>query len=75
MTEIVYLGVKGSVVAIDKKSGSEHWRTHLKGSGFTTVLVDDDIIIAHTSGHLYGIDPKSGREIWHNDLPGLGPWQ
>jgi outer membrane protein assembly factor BamB len=72
MSDIVYLGVKGSVVAIDKRRGKELWRTKLKGAGFTTVLVEDDLIVAHTGGELYGLDPKSGRLIWHNPLPGMG---
>jgi outer membrane protein assembly factor BamB len=72
MSEIVYLGVKGSVVAVETATGAERWRTHLKGSGFVTVLVDDEVIVAHAGGHLFGLDPESGDERWHNDLPGLG---
>ncbi len=72
MSNEVYLGVKGSVVAIDKTTGHEKWRTHLRGSGFVTTLVDTDIILAHTNGHLYGVDKHDGRQLWHNELPGLG---
>ena len=72
MSNVVYLGVKGSVVAIDKRTGRELWRTHLNGSSLTTLMVDEDVILAYTRGHLYGINPESGRQIWHNKLPGLG---
>ena len=36
----LYLGIKGHVVSIRKEDGKELWRTPLKGSGFTNVVVE-----------------------------------
>ena len=69
---IVYLGIKGRVVSFDKRNGNSIWDTHLKSSGFVTVMVDEEIIFAHTGGHFYGVDRVSGRILWENGLSGLG---
>jgi len=68
----VYVGVKGKVVAYDKFTGEELWRTPLKGSQFVSICVDDDIIIAHTAGHLFCIKKIDGSPMWVNKMPGLG---
>ena len=64
MNKGVYVGVKGSVVAYDKSTGEELWRTHLKGANFVSICVDDDVIIAHTGGHLFGLNKIDGNQIW-----------
>ena len=70
--DVLYLGVKGSVVGIEKGSGREVWRVHLKGGGFVTVAVDEDVVFAHTGGNLFCVDKKRGEVLWHNPLRGLG---
>ncbi|MBI9016403.1 MAG: PQQ-binding-like beta-propeller repeat protein [Phycisphaerae bacterium] len=72
MDNILYLGIKGSVVAIDRGNGAELWRCKLKGSSFVNILVTERDIYAHTGGHLYCVDRESGQEVWHNELKGLG---
>ena len=68
----LYLGAKGAVVAIDRRDGKEIWRTELKGSGFVLVLLDRNLVLAHTKGLLYALDVKSGGILWKNGLEGLG---
>ena len=72
MSKEVYIGIKGSVVAYDKYTGKELWRTNLKGSNFVSICVDNDVIIAHTRGLLFGLNKSNGEKIWENKMPGLG---
>jgi outer membrane protein assembly factor BamB len=75
-TEILYLGVRGSVVALDPVSGRNLWQTRLAGSfssaQFVTLLVRHGCVYAHTGGKAYGLDAQNGRILWCNELPGLG---
>ena len=72
MDEDFYFGVKGRVVCIDPTSGTEKWRTHLKGSSITNLVVHDTLIIAHTRGELFGLRKDNGGILWNNSLSGLG---
>ena len=68
----MFIGVKGSVLAVDRGSGETLWSTHLKGSQFVTVAVEDGAVYAGTMGRLYCLDPGSGYVRWTNELPGMG---
>ena len=68
----VFVGLKGTVVAIDRSSGETLWSTQLKGRDFVTVSVDDGAVFAATRGSVYRLDPATGSVQWSNDLPGLG---
>src|SRR5690242_2770004 len=75
--DIIYLGVKGHVVAIDKQDGAALWKTKLKGglaSGdrFVTLLIEDSRVYAHTCGELFCLDADTGEILWNNGLQGLG---
>lgn len=74
---IVYIGLKASVVALDRRTGMEVWRTPLKGGvgrsgSFVTLQRDGDILYAGVGGEIYALDPKTGTMLWHNPLKGLG---
>lgn len=66
------IGISGHVVSIDPTTGSELWRTKLKGSDIVTTIVQDDRIYAGTKGELFCVDPSSGTVLWRNNLKGLG---
>ena len=68
----LYLGIKGYVVCINKLDGSEKWRTKLKGSQITTLIVHETELFASAQGYLYALDQQSGRIVWENPLRGLG---
>lgn len=68
----LYLGTKGHVVCINKQSGSEVWRTKLRGAEITTLLVHDNALYAGANGFMYALDPQSGNILWENPLKGLG---
>jgi outer membrane protein assembly factor BamB len=74
---LVFVGIKGIVLALDRRDGTEAWRTVLKGSvsrssGFVCVYRDGDLLFATSGGEMYCLDPKTGSVLWHNPLRGLG---
>jgi len=74
---IVYVGVKAQVAAVDKATGKTLWQTKLKGgltSGerFVTLLVEEGHVYAHTYGELFCLDAETGEILWQNALEGLG---
>jgi hypothetical protein len=71
-SELVYLGIRGSVVAMDKNSGARVWETKLKGGGFVTVLVEGNQIFAGTHGEIFCLDAANGKILWHDGLSGYG---
>lgn len=68
----IFLGVKGSVIALDRSNGRELWRTRLKGGDFVNVVLDGNLAIATTRGEVFGLDATSGTTLWHNELAGMG---
>ena len=71
-TKPLYVGLKGTVMALDRSTGRELWRRPLKGSDLVNVILDDDELYAATKGELFRLDPRSGAVIWNNPMPGLG---
>jgi outer membrane protein assembly factor BamB len=69
---MVFVGIGGHVVALDRATGSEIWRTKLKGSDFVNVALDGDTLLATARGQLFCLDPSSGSIRWQNELKGLG---
>jgi outer membrane protein assembly factor BamB len=68
---MVFIGIKGTVLALDRATGQEVWRTPLKGDFVNVVLVDGDLY-ATASGELFCLDPATGHIRWQNGLKGLG---
>ena len=74
---IVYIGLKAAVIALDRRTGTEVWRTPLKGgvgrsASFVTLQRDGDILYAGVGGEVWALEPKGGAILWHNPLKGLG---
>jgi len=68
----VIIGIGGHAVAIDPGSGTEIWRTKLKGSSFVTVWQAEGRVYAGANGELFCLDESSGSILWRNPLKGLG---
>ena len=66
------IGIKGTVLAIDRSTGEILWKTKLNGAQFVTVALEDGAIFAGTSGRLYRLDPTTGDVRWSNELSGMG---
>ena len=65
-------GIKGHVIALDRTTGSEVWRTKLKGADFVNLASDGTFIFAGTAGEVFCLDPATGSLLWHNPMKGLG---
>ncbi|MGQ0649196.1 MAG: outer membrane protein assembly factor BamB family protein [Gemmatimonadaceae bacterium] len=71
-SSFVYVGIRGRVVALNRTSGDEIWRTELKGAGFVQVSRDQDYVYATTRGEIFCLSPDTGQIVWNNNLKGLG---
>jgi outer membrane protein assembly factor BamB len=66
------IGIGSHVVAIERSTGEELWRTRLRHATIVTVHVDGPHVFAGASGELFCLDRASGALLWHNKLRGLG---
>ena len=74
-SNIIYIGSKAQVAAINKQDGTTLWQTKLKGGvgqSFVSLLVEAGRVYAHTHGELFCLDGETGTVLWQNDLKGLG---
>jgi len=68
----IFVGIKGSVLALDRSTGDIVWQTHLKLSDFVTVMLDGDTLYAAAYGEAFCLDAATGNVRWHNPLKGFG---
>jgi outer membrane protein assembly factor BamB len=68
----LFIGIKGTVLAIDRATGAKIWESSLAGGDFVNVVLDDGQLFAATKGQLYCLDPATGRIRWNNELKGMG---
>jgi outer membrane protein assembly factor BamB len=71
-SKFIYLGIKGSVIALNSATGEQLWTAHLKSSEFVNVVLDGSNLLATTSGEIFCLDPNTGIIRWHNALKGYG---
>jgi outer membrane protein assembly factor BamB len=71
-SDLVFIGIKGSVLALDRATGQQVWATHLKGFDFVNVIVQDGAVLASCYGEIFCLDPVTGDALWHNPLKGFG---
>jgi PQQ-like domain len=69
---LVYVGIRGSVLALDKNSGARVWEQKLKGGAFVTLLVEDEKIFAGAQGEIFCLDAATGKLLWQDGLRGYG---
>lgn len=72
LSDLLFIGIAGSVVALNKTTGRQAWATRLKGYGFVNVAVQDDRVVATVYGEVFCLEPATGRILWHNPLKGFG---
>jgi PQQ-like domain len=70
--ELVFVGIKGSVVALNRATGEQVWATRLKSTDFVNVVLQDELVFATTNGEIYCLAPVAGDVLWHNQLKGYG---
>jgi outer membrane protein assembly factor BamB len=57
---LVFIGIKGSVVALNRATGQQVWATHLKGSDFVNVVLQDGAVLASCYGEIFCLDSLTG---------------
>ncbi len=72
LSKPIYIGIRGSVVALDRGNGAILWQTPLKGPGFVNVVLDDALIFATTRGEVFCLEAATGRILWNNPMKGFG---
>src|SRR5262245_17430700 len=70
--DAIYIGIRGTVLALDSSTGAEIWKAELKGASFVNVTFQDGKILAATKGELFCLDAATGTTRWKNELKGLG---
>ena len=71
-SDLVFVGIRGSVVALNRATGQQEWATHLKGWSFVNVVLQNEMVLATCQGEVFCLDPFSGNALWHNSLKGFG---
>jgi len=71
-SELVFVGIKGSVVALNRATGQQAWTARIKGCDFVNVTFHCGMLLASCSGEIFCLDPLTGKELWHNTLKGFG---
>jgi outer membrane protein assembly factor BamB len=61
LSQLVFAGLNGYVVALDRDTGAVVWKCNELKSGYVTLLLDGDRLIASTNGYLFCLDPQTGR--------------
>ena len=72
IAQLVFIGIKGSVVALNRATGQQEWATHLKGMSFVNVVVEEGAVLASCCGEVFCLSPLTGNALWHNPLKGFG---
>jgi outer membrane protein assembly factor BamB len=70
--QLIFVGLNGYAVALDRDTGEIVWSNNQMHSGYVTLLLDGDRLIASTNGYLYCLDPFTGEILWHNPMRGYG---
>jgi outer membrane protein assembly factor BamB len=71
-SDLVFIGIAGSVLGLNRATGQKVWATHLKGSDFVNVVLHDEAVLASCDGEIFCLDPLTGNARWHNPLKGFG---
>jgi outer membrane protein assembly factor BamB len=72
-SELVFVGIGKSVVALNRRTGEQIWEARFKGfDDFVNVVLDGGNVFATSAGEIYCLDPLTGDVLWHNPLKGFG---
>jgi len=72
ISDLVFVGIAGSVFALNQVTGEKVWATRLKRTGFVNVMMQNDLIFASCLGEVFCLDALTGNGRWHNPLKGFG---
>lgn len=69
---LLHIGVRGTVLALDRRTGGEVWRVPLKGYDFVNLIKEGGQLLAATRGEIFCLDARTGALLWSNGLRGMG---
>jgi outer membrane protein assembly factor BamB len=69
---LIFVGINGAVVSLDKTTGHRVWERKLKGGNYVSLVVAGDQILAGTQGEIFCMDAATGQPLWHDALKGYG---
>ena len=72
ISDLLFIGIRGSVVALNRATGEQIWATRLKGYDFVSVVLEGERLYATSYGEVFCLDPLTGEGLWHNPLKGFG---
>lgn len=73
INDVIFIGFSKRIFALDRYDGSIVWEWKAKhGSGFVSMMLDGDRLIASCSGWTWCLDPLTGQEVWHQPFKGKG---
>jgi len=70
--QLIFVGLNGYAVALDRDTGEIVWSNDELKSGYVTLLLDGDRLIVSTNGYIFCLDPLTGQVIWNNRMSGYG---
>ena len=71
--DTIYVGFNSRVAAMDRKTGEIQWAWKSpKGTGFVSLLLDDDQLVVSVQGYMFCLDPATGEQLWYNEMEGFG---
>jgi hypothetical protein len=70
--DLVFVGLNGHVVAMNRKNGEIAWSNDQHRGGYVSLLLDGDRLVVSSDGYLYCLDPLNGDVLWENPLKGKG---
>jgi outer membrane protein assembly factor BamB len=70
--QLIFVGLNGYALALDRDTGEIVWTNREMKSGYVTLLLDGDRLIASTNGYIFCLNPLTGAILWHNPLKGYG---
>ena len=71
--DVVLVGFNKRVAALDRETGDIVWQWKAsQGSGFVSLVLDEDRLFVAVNGYTYCLDPFTGQELWSNPLKGFG---
>jgi outer membrane protein assembly factor BamB len=74
--DLLYVGIRRSVLALDASTGDLVWEAELGGvmssTGVLTVHADGGRVYAASAGEVHCLDARTGAVVWHNELTRYG---
>ena len=69
---LVFVGLNGYALALNRDTGEIVWSNDKLESGPVTLLLDGDRLIVSTGGYIFCLHPLTGEVLWNNPLKGYG---